>query len=200
MDSATMATLLKATADAKRSLDAAADRSTVDDIKGGVDAVGMQLAENVLTEVRSGFDHLAVAIEAGDDDIPRDELGHARQYFHRLANRPGGGTVSGTSGSLTGEQVCALGYLGNSLPGSTKTRAIPRVLPGVAGMHRLIASPRMSAGGGCVLRRRAVPHRRWLEGQVTPDGTTQPQPFSSWLELLQLLEPPAEQSAKEPWG
>jgi hypothetical protein len=113
MDPATIAMLLKAAGDTKRAMDAAALRSTVDHIKGSVDAIGMQLAENVLTEVRSGFDHLAVAIEAVDDDIRRDELGHARQYFARLANRPGGGTVGGTSGSLTGDQICALGYLGN---------------------------------------------------------------------------------------
>jgi hypothetical protein len=148
--------------------------STVYDIKGSVDAIGMQPAEDVLIEVRSGFDHLAVAIEAVDDDVRRDELGHARHHFARLANRPGAGTVSGTSWSLTSDQVCVLGYLRKSLPGCTnKTRAIPRVLPGVAGMHR-------------------------VEGQVTPEGTSQPPPFSSWLELLQLLEPPAEQSAKEP--
>jgi hypothetical protein len=113
IDPTTIATLLKAAAEAKRALDAAALRSAVDDIKASVDGIGKRLAEDVLIEVRSGFDHLAVAIEAVNDDIRRDELGHARQYFGRLANREGGGTVSGTSGSLTGDQVCALGYLGN---------------------------------------------------------------------------------------
>lgn len=40
-------------------------------------------------------------------------MGHARGYFARLANRSGGGRVKGTSGSLSGDEVCALGYLGN---------------------------------------------------------------------------------------
>jgi hypothetical protein len=29
-----------------------------------------------------------------------------------------------------------------------------------------------------------------VEGEVTPEGMTTPQRFSSWLELLRLLEPP----------
>jgi hypothetical protein len=29
-----------------------------------------------------------------------------------------------------------------------------------------------------------------VEGEVTPEGATRAQPFSSWLELLRLLEPP----------
>jgi hypothetical protein len=29
-----------------------------------------------------------------------------------------------------------------------------------------------------------------VEGEVTPEGAIQAQPFSSWLELLWLLEPP----------
>jgi hypothetical protein len=29
-----------------------------------------------------------------------------------------------------------------------------------------------------------------VEGAVTPEGATEAQPFSSWLELLRLLEPP----------
>jgi hypothetical protein len=29
-----------------------------------------------------------------------------------------------------------------------------------------------------------------VEGEVTPEGASQAQPFSSWLELLRLLEPP----------
>jgi hypothetical protein len=37
-----------------------------------------------------------------------------------------------------------------------------------------------------------------VEGEVTVDGATHPQPFSSWLELLQLLEPPAAE-APTPW-
>jgi hypothetical protein len=36
-----------------------------------------------------------------------------------------------------------------------------------------------------------------VEGEVTPEGATQAQPFSSWLELLRLLEPPSQkQGAK----
>jgi hypothetical protein len=29
-----------------------------------------------------------------------------------------------------------------------------------------------------------------VEGEVTPEGATEPQRFSGWLELLRLLEPP----------
>jgi hypothetical protein len=113
MDPATMATVLKAAADAKRALDTAALRREVQHIKTAVDAIGMQLDENVLIQVRSGFSHLSAAVETADEDLRRDELGHARKYFARLANRSGGGTVTGTSGSLSGDEVCALGYLGN---------------------------------------------------------------------------------------
>jgi hypothetical protein len=28
-----------------------------------------------------------------------------------------------------------------------------------------------------------------VEGELTPEGTGSPQPFTSWLELLRLLEP-----------
>jgi hypothetical protein len=37
-----------------------------------------------------------------------------------------------------------------------------------------------------------------VEGEVTPEGATEPQRFSGWLELLQLLEPPAVGSTKGP--
>jgi hypothetical protein len=112
MDPATMAAVLRAAADAKKAIDTAALRGTVEHIRNAVDFIGVQLAEDVLVEVRSGFDHLAVAVETSDDELRRDELGHSRQYFTRLANRSGGGVVAGTSGSLSGDQVCALGYLG----------------------------------------------------------------------------------------
>jgi hypothetical protein len=36
-----------------------------------------------------------------------------------------------------------------------------------------------------------------VEGEVTPEGTTEAQQFSSWLELLRLLERPASQGADE---
>lgn len=114
MDPATMTMLLRAAADAKRTIDAVTLRRTVESIRTAVDSIGMQLAEAVLVEVRSGFDHLAVAVEvANDDDLRRDELRLAREYFGRLANRPGGGMVVGISGALSGDQVAALGHLGN---------------------------------------------------------------------------------------
>lgn len=50
MDPATMAALLKAAADAKRALDTAALRREVEHIKTAVDAIGMQLDEDVLTQ------------------------------------------------------------------------------------------------------------------------------------------------------
>jgi hypothetical protein len=35
-----------------------------------------------------------------------------------------------------------------------------------------------------------------VEGEVTPEGTAEAQPFSSWLELLRLLEQPPAQNAQ----
>ena len=36
-----------------------------------------------------------------------------------------------------------------------------------------------------------------IEGEVTPEGATEPQHFSGWLELLRLLEPSLERGAEE---
>jgi hypothetical protein len=36
-----------------------------------------------------------------------------------------------------------------------------------------------------------------VEGEVTPEGATEPQRFSGWLELLQLLEPSPGHGAEE---
>jgi hypothetical protein len=35
-----------------------------------------------------------------------------------------------------------------------------------------------------------------VEGEVIPEGTTEPQRFSGWLQLLRLLEPPPEPGPK----
>jgi hypothetical protein len=35
-----------------------------------------------------------------------------------------------------------------------------------------------------------------VEGEVTPEGASEAQPFSSWLELLRLLEPPTKKSGR----
>jgi hypothetical protein len=37
-----------------------------------------------------------------------------------------------------------------------------------------------------------------VEGEVTQEGAAEARPFSSWLELLQLLEPLQTQSSQKP--
>ena len=81
---------------AKKTLDSAdlqhgkKHQSAVDDIKVAVDVIGMQLADEVAIEMRSAFDHLEAAVRAADDQLRLDDLGHARQLFTRMANRPVG--------------------------------------------------------------------------------------------------------------
>ena len=36
-----------------------------------------------------------------------------------------------------------------------------------------------------------------VQGELTPEGATEPQPFNSWLELLHLLEPPQRSSPEK---
>jgi hypothetical protein len=42
----------------------------------------------------------------------------------------------------------------------------------------------------------ATPTTVW-KGEVTPEGTTEPQRFSGWLELLRPLEPTASERSEE---
>jgi hypothetical protein len=102
-----------AVADVKRALDTAALKRTVEDVKTAVDGIGKHLDEEVLIDVRSGFDHLDAAVRAWSDALQREELGHARGYFTRLANRTGGAAIEGLSERLSGDEVCALGHFGN---------------------------------------------------------------------------------------
>jgi hypothetical protein len=112
MDPTTVLAAIRTTAALRRALDTSALRRQVEGIRSAVDTIGKQLAENILVEVDTGFSHLAVALDAGDE-LRRDELGYARTYFARLANRPGGGVVAGRYTELTGDEVRALGHYGN---------------------------------------------------------------------------------------
>lgn len=120
MDPATAHLALQLVSAAKKTLDSAdlqntvrSIKSAVDDIDDAVDVIGMQLADEVAIEMRSGFDHLEAAVRAADDQLRLDELGHARQLFTRMANRPGGVTYRGTSDALSSDEVSALGHFGN---------------------------------------------------------------------------------------
>jgi hypothetical protein len=113
MDPTTVAAAIKAVAEVKKTLDTAALRRTVEDIQLAIVGIRKQLDEHVLREVRTGFDHLATAVEAASQELRRDELLDARKYFAQLANHSAGGVVVGSSGTLSCDEVCALGHFGN---------------------------------------------------------------------------------------
>jgi hypothetical protein len=113
MDPATVASVVKTALDVKKSLDAAALGRKIERIEAAVNEIGLRLGEEVFIDVRAAFDHLAAGVRLVDEQSRRDELGHARQYFQRLANRSEDDPVTGKHGNMSGYYVSALGHLGS---------------------------------------------------------------------------------------
>jgi len=104
---------LKTAAQLKRTLDTAALKEKVGRIEAAVDLANKTLAEGTLTNLRAGYLHLATAVASSQDDVRRDELMQARNYFAKIASRDAAIDVVGTSATLSAAQVTALSHLGN---------------------------------------------------------------------------------------
>ena len=113
MDPATIKIALTAVNTIKKTVDTAQLKKTVDEVKGAVGKIDTSLADEVVTELRTGFDQLAASVLADEDETRRSELAQARTRFARLSNWEGSGSVEGSSIELTRDQVRALGHLGN---------------------------------------------------------------------------------------
>jgi hypothetical protein len=113
MDPGAVLAALKVVVELRKALDTAALNAKVESIQAALEIVGKRMVDEIFTDVDTGFAHLAAAWEAADGELRRDELRLARQHFARLANRRGGGEVSGTAHTFTVDQIRALGHVGN---------------------------------------------------------------------------------------
>lgn len=113
MNRQTMATMLKAADYETATTSAETLRITVRNIKAAVGAVGMKLTGEVLAEVSSAFEHLAAAFASTSQETRKDQLSRAGSHLTRLTNNPVRDRASDVLTSLSAEEICALGNVGN---------------------------------------------------------------------------------------
>jgi hypothetical protein len=96
---------------AKRAYDDKKLREQITRIEETVDALGAQIHEVLLIDVRAAYRHLETASMAANDSFRREELMLARGVFARLVEHPVA-AVAGENG-LTSGQVVAIAHAGN---------------------------------------------------------------------------------------
>jgi hypothetical protein len=113
MEPTSLGIALKAVAEVRKTLDAAALRARLENLERQVTDIGRHLSDVVIADLRAGFRHLETAATASDGAFRRDELNHARGLFARLAERSSQDPLVDRFGQISAEQVVALSHFGN---------------------------------------------------------------------------------------
>jgi hypothetical protein len=113
MTSAEVARALEAVASVKQATDTVALRRQVAHVQNAAMRTGQLLPEQILADLRAGFNALGAAVEANNRDRQRNELNKAQGSFNRLATMAAGRTVAGIPATISSDQVKALSHWGN---------------------------------------------------------------------------------------
>ncbi|MGR6320753.1 hypothetical protein Q2K19_22030 [Micromonospora soli] len=87
----------------KEMLDQELLKQQVQKINDVVEEIQKQFADDVMHELRVGFDLLADAMSLPDDAQRNDELAAARYVFRRRTRRPVPATLVGSEATMSGE-------------------------------------------------------------------------------------------------